>query len=234
MRKEKFHIDHIYHVYNRGVDKRKIFLDNSDYHRFLDFARVYRYKDLRLRALNRKNLARLSFAKLEEMAEPLVEILAYILMKNHFHFIVRQLKEDGITKFMHKLCTLYTMCFNEKYKRKGCLLEGPFKAISVTSDDYLFYLSFYIHSHPVEFISPRWKEGRFKNKKEAIQKMEEYKWSSYSVYLGRRDELVNRKFLLDCFKKGNSDGIEEYKNFVEDGLIEGYKRLAEIQDILLD
>lgn len=235
MRKESFNNNNIYHIYNRGVDKRTIFLDNNDYRRFLDFARVYCYEDLRLRSLQRKDLARLSLAKLSQMATPLVEILAYVLVKNHFHFILRQLVENGITKFMHKLGTLYTMCFNEKYERTGSLFEGPFKAISVLEDNYLFYLSFYIHLHPAEFVDAKWKEGKIKNWKEIIRAIEEYKWSSYPVYLGKReDELVSKEFILGCFKKPNNDGVKEYKKFIEEGLNEGNKRFKKIEEILLD
>lgn len=232
MRKESFDNNNIYHIYNRGVDKRSIFLDNDDYRRFLDFTRVYRYEDLRLRSLQRKDLARLSLAKLNQIAAPLVEILAYILIENHFHFIVRQLIDNGITKFMHKLGTLYTMCFNEKYERTGRLFEGPFKAISILEDNYLFYLSFYIHLHPAEFVNSKWIEGKIKNWKEIIKVIEDYKWSSYPIYLNKRKgDLVNTEFILDCFKRTDSDGVKEYKKFIEEGLNEGNKRFKQIEDV---
>lgn len=235
MRKESFNNNNIYHIFNRGVDKRNIFLDNKDYCHFLDSVRIYRHKDLRFKSLEKKDLAKLSLVKLDNIAKPLVEILAYVLVKNHFHFILRQLVEKGITEFMHKLGTLFTMYFNEKYERTGSLFEGPFKAISVLEDNYLFYLSFYIHLHPAEFVDAKWKEGKIKNWKEIIRAIEEYKWSSYPVYLGKReDELVSKEFILSCFKKPNSDGVKEYKKFIEEGLNEGNKRFKKIEEILLD
>ncbi len=234
MRKEIFSTDNIYHIYNRGVDKRNIFLDDDDYRRFLDFVRVYRFQDLRFRSLQKKKLARLSLASLNETAQPMVEVLAYILVGNHFHFIVKQLMDNGISSFMHKLGTLYTMCFNEKYKRTGRLFENPFKAISVPEDTYLFYLSFYIHLHPAELVAPKWKKGKIKNWKEIIEAIEEYKWSSYPVYLGKKeDKLVSKEFILNCFKKATTNGVKEYKKFTEDGLDETNKRFKRIEEFLL-
>ena len=235
MRKESFKNNGIYHIYNRGVDERDIFLNEDDFRRFLDFAKVYRYKNLRLRSLGKKKSTKRSLANLDQAIKPMVEILAYVLVKNHFHIILRQLAKDGITKFMHKLGSLYTLWFNEKHTRTGRLFEGSFKAISVPEDTYLFYLSFYIHLHPAEFITPKLKGGKIRNRDEIIIVMEEYRWSSYPVYLEKRkDELLNTKFILDYFKRPNSNSIEEYKKFIEGGLDEGDKRFKEIEGLLLD
>ncbi len=237
MRKESFKNNNIYHIFNRGADERDIFLDGDDYQRFLDFARVYRYKNLRLRALQSQKMTKLSPTSLNRIARPLVEVWAYVLVKNHFHFILRQLVRNGITKFMHKLGTLYTLYFNEKHKKPGRLFEGPFKAISVPENNHLFLLSFYIHLHPAEFLAvPKLKGGKIKNWEEMLIAMEEYKWSSYSVYLGRKEnKLVSQDFILNCFKKSkNSDGVKEYKKFIEEGLREGNKRLQKIEELLLD
>lgn len=237
MRKRNFENKGIYHIYNRGVDGQGIFLDGDDYQRFLDFAKVYRYKNLRLRALESKKLVKLNPASLDRLARPLVEVLAYVLVKNHFHFILRQMVRSGITKFMHKLGTLYTLRFNEKHKRSGRLFEGSFKSISVPEDNHLFCLSFYIHLHPAEFIAtPKLRGGKIKNWEEMLIAMEEYKWSSYRIYLGKQeDKLVNPKVILNYFKKSkNSDGAEEYKEFIEQGLREGNKRLQKIEELLWD
>ena len=101
--------------------------------------------------------------------EKMIEIICYCLMPNHIHFLIRQLKENGISKFMGQISNSYTKYFNTKYTRVGPLLQGPFKAVLIESDEQLIHVSRYIHLNPIV-------SGIVKN-------LEDYPWSSYLEYI---------------------------------------------------
>ena len=178
MHKPYFAIGQIYHVYNRGVEKRTIFQNNGDYFRFIHDLFEFNDEQPVIPINSRFALAKPSTLKPAQLAqslevEPLkikplprrkrkllVEILAFCLMPNHFHLLLRQKAENGIPLFMQKLGTGYTMSFNKKYERVGPLFQGSFKAVAVDKDVYFSHLPFYIHANPVELVAPNWhKEG---------------------------------------------------------------------------
>jgi len=180
LRKIKFVQREFYHLYNRGNSKQIIFKDKGDYKHFIgllyacnqteNFKADNLQKDEGLFNVKRKNL--------------LVNIGAYCLMPNHFHILITQIEDDGISKFMKKLLTGYVMYFNKKYKRTGSLFEGRFKSEHVNNDNYLKYLYSYIHLNPVKLIQKDWKESGIKNKKEVLDFLKNYKYSSYLDYFG--------------------------------------------------
>ena len=195
-------IDGIYHVYNRGVEKRIIFPTEGDYTRFIRS----------LFELNDKNPVQKLYvpkkfksqvipeAKLPELRKPrelLVEILAFCLMPNHFHLILREIKEGGTRTFMHKLGTGYTNFFNQKYERVGSLFQGPYKIISVTNDSHLLYLPYYVHLNPLDLVQPEWRDGIIKDIEKATQYLEDYRWSSLPDYWGIKNypSVTQRGFL---------------------------------------
>ncbi len=126
--------------------------------------------------------------------ELLVDICAYCLMPNHFHLLLRERVEGGISRFMQKLTTAYTMYFNKRYERSGTLLQGRFKATHASRDEYLSYLVAYIHLNPVKLIEPLWKESGIADRDYAEDYLASYTFSSYPDYLGQ-DRAQNR--LLD-------------------------------------
>lgn len=142
----------IYHVYNRGVEKRNIFLDEQDYAVFLHLLKYY------LSPTDPKNVHPLmkfqnfSIIRPRPLAniEKEVNLIEYCLMPNHFHLVLQQISMDGITKLMRRIATTYAIYFNKRYKRVGYLFQGPYKAILVNNDSYLLHLSRYIHLNPVE------------------------------------------------------------------------------------
>lgn len=151
MRKISFADGEFYHVYNRGTDKRTIFLDDQDFNRFLqsmvEFNNLDPVGGLFVNSF-RKKLLRGSASKFDELTgkdEKLVEIIAYCLNSNHFHFVLKQVSEKGIEKFMQRLGTGYTMYFNHKYNRTGVLFQGKFKAVHVDSNEYLLHVSAYVN-----------------------------------------------------------------------------------------
>ena len=130
LRKQSFAPNEFYHLYNRGTDKRIIFIDKKDYKHFLFLMYVCNTeKNIELRNI-RENFDR---------GETIINIGAYCLMPNHFHILVHEKTNNGISKYMLKLMTSYSMYFNKKYKRTGKLYEGVFKSTHATSDNYLKY-----------------------------------------------------------------------------------------------
>lgn len=134
MRKQPILTGEYYHIYNRGVDKRDIFTDESDLSRFIESVREFNTVDAvgSLANLRKTRIA----PKALSLSEPLVSIIVYCFNPNHFHFILKQLTDGGIAKFMQKLQAGYTHYFNVKNTRTGVLLQGTFKAHLIKSDNY--------------------------------------------------------------------------------------------------
>lgn len=186
LRKTSFVSGEFYHIYNRGNNKQVILHDDADYHRFLK---------LLYTANSEKNLVIRNFSKEVyqlERGERLVSIGAYCLMPNHFHILVTQTEKGDIAKFMHKLCTAYSMYYNNKYQRTGKLFEGKFKSEYADNDRYLKYLFSYIHLNPLKIKDPDWKNKSAG--KRAKDFLDTYKFSSYADYIGKERE---DKIILD-------------------------------------
>lgn len=201
-RKNNFAVDEYYHIYNRGTDKRVIFQDEHDYNRFA--ALLYVANSVDSVDISKHFSEGRSFAELLSIPrkETLVDIGAYCLMPNHFHLLLREKKEGGISSFMKKLATAYSMYFNKKNKRSGALFEGRFKERHADTDEYLKYLFSYIHLNPVKIIDPKWKEQGITDRVAAKKYLGEYQYSSYLDYVGmKRNEtiIINRKSFPDYF-----------------------------------
>lgn len=201
--------DNYYHIYNRGVDKRRIFMNRVHYSRFLEtINNLLTYGQAKATINGSQSLAfnkKLSF-------------ICYCLLPNHHHFLIKQLEDNAISKFMHKLNTSYTKYFNLNHHRTGRLYEYTFKAVHVVNDEQLLHLSRYIHLNPL--LS------------HLTSDLKTYPWSSYPDYLGIRDgKLCNKEEVLSLF--GNIDQGKKYEKFVLDQ-IEYAKRLKDIEKILLD
>jgi putative transposase len=181
LRKQIFASGEFYHLYNRGTEKRIIFLDKRDYEHFLLLMYICNsMKSMELRYIS-KNFNR---------GETIVDIGAYCLMRNHFHILVHEKIEGGISKYMRKLMTGYSMYFNKKYKRTGKLYEGVFKSTHVSGDRYLKYLYSYIHLNPAKLIEKNWKEKVNKNKK-LLEYIFGYKYSSLQEYINKKFKILN-------------------------------------------
>lgn len=178
--------DFYYHCFNRGVDKRTIFVESTDYSRFLNSLSISNDPDtLRFK----------TGIKFE--ADRFVDIINYCLMPNHFHLTLKQVSENGISFFLHRLATSYTKYFNIKHKRSGRLFEYVFKAVEVNTDEQLIHLSRYIHLNP--YVAG------------IVKEPEEYKWSSYLDYLGLSSNIECKKDeVLKLFRSSS------YKKFVDD------------------
>jgi len=203
-----------YHIYNRGVEKRIIFLDQQDYAVFLSYLKEYliikNEKELQERLSDPKTLwiekdKILRRLRLNNFYEE-ITLLAYCLMPNHFHFFIKQKSVGAIDSFMNSLATRYTMYFNRKYKRVGHLYQGVYKAVLITSEPQFLHLSRYIHQQAL--ASRKSLQGQ------ALRSLQEKQPCSYPEYLGKRKtEWIHPEEVLFYFSKENPR--LSYENFVK-------------------
>jgi putative transposase len=218
-RKFRFSEGEYYHIYSRGVEKREIFLDNNDRERFLRLLFLANSKKP-IRFTDFKNL---SYSEIDR-GELRTAIGAFCFMPNHFHLLIRETKEGGVSAFMGKLLTAYSMYFNKKNERTGSLFEGAFRAEHVDSDNYLKYLFAYIHLNPVKLIDPDWKENGIQDKETVLKYLEKYQYSSYSEYKGvvrEENAIISRESFPEYFvePKDFDELIHDWLEYnKEDGL----------------
>lgn len=204
-------INEFYHVYNRGTEKRKIFITKNDYERFV----ILLYLANSVNPI-RIDMRRDSFKDLLEIdrGKNFVDIGAYCLMPNHFHLLLKEKTENGISLFMQKLTTAYTMYFNKKHERNGVLFQGVFKAEHLKNDNYLKYIYSYIHLNPIKLIDPTWKEKGIKNLSKTEKFLEQYQYSSYGEYINiDREEkvIINKEAFPEYFE--NADDFQKTVKF---------------------
>lgn len=198
----------IYHVYNRGVEKRNIFLDEQDYAVFLHLLKYY------LSPIDPKGVHPLMEFQNFTVVRPRplaniekeVNLITYCLMPNHFHLILQQISVDGVTKLLRRVATTYSMYFNKRYKRVGYLFQGKYKAALVETDSYLLHLSRYIHLNPSELTR---------------SDLVSYPYSSYKYFIGlAKAGWIKPDLILAYFDKSKLlpflHKYPSYKNFVEE------------------
>lgn len=255
--RRSFTTNEFYHVFDRGVDKRKIFLDKRDYIRFVhdlyefndinpapEFSRRYREEKEEEKAKNVGSrvshitshitaYAEQAFCTEERKHMELVKIHGFVLMPNHHHLVLEQIREGGISLFMRKLHGGYTNAFNSRHERKGHLFQGPFKSVHVENDVYLGFLICYLHSNPLDLWKINWKKNKLTDleTKGALKFLEKYRWSSHLDYLGKKNfpSVINREFLLEFF-----DGREGYRNFFVDWLSQYKKNIDYVKELIFD
>lgn len=202
--------DQFYHIYNRGVNKGLIFKGARDHQRFIKALAYYQLEGPKPKFshFTSSSLVR------PDPNKKIVEIISYCLMPNHFHLLVRQTKNNGISEFISKLTNSYTKYFNTKRARVGPLLQGQFKAVLVETDEQLLHLSRYIHLNPLVSL--------------LISDLSKYQWSSYAEFNQEKEGLCNKQVILSEFKSPYA-----YRQFVMDRADYG-KNLEVIKHKLLD
>ena len=183
----------LYHLLNRGVDKRDIVLDEEDRVRFVHDLFVMNDRQ----AVLHPELA----GRRDERTprELLVRIHCFCLMGNHYHILASEVSKNGIPLFMKKLNMGYARYFNEKYERSGALWQGKYKKKLIERDAHFLYIPYYIHLNPLDFAFPEWREGKVRNPQKALEYLETYRWSSHLDYLGEKNfpSLTEREFLAE-------------------------------------
>lgn len=198
-----------YHVFNRGVDQRPTYRGFSDYHRFLKTINFYRFSSPQIKLsyfLRQSKKIRVDFLnKLTLSKKFLVEIFAFCFMPNHFHFLIQQIANNGLSNFLRLCQNSYTKYFNTKNHRSGALFQGQFKAVRLETEEQFIHLSRYIHLNPYTSYVVK-----------SLDQLFSYPWSSLPEYLSidvkrKVDELniVDKSIILNQFKS-----IDNYKKFI--------------------
>jgi len=203
----------VYHVFNRSISEFVIFNNDSEYSRMKDVIQFYQLEKhaTKFSQAGTKTLKSLSVKSLN--AEKLAEIICYSPMPTHLHFVLKQLKDGGVSRFMNNILNSYTRYFNIKHNRKGPLWESRFKKVLVKTDEQLLHLTRYIHLNPVTAY--------------LVNKPEEWKWSSYQDYIFKKERSIYRYDDVLDIKP------DSYKIFVEDRI--SYQReLAKIKRLVFD
>lgn len=173
---------YVYHVYNRGVERRPIFTSSREYQRFIDIMQYYQFTNTSVRyskylqqpLVVRKNI----FSDLQSNPKS-IDVYAYSLMPNHFHLLIRQNFNEGISKFLANISNSFSKYFNTKHDRVGPLLQGTFKAVLIETEEQLLHVSRYIHINPVSSLII------------AIEMLDAYPWSSLPTYLGKNSSTLS-------------------------------------------
>lgn len=211
--RKQYYENGYYHIYNRGVEKRNIFQDQQDYGVFLSYLKEYLLPKDEKKLQTRLAEESLSWIEKSKILRSLklnnffneVNLLAYCLMPNHFHFFVKQKSAGSIDKFMNSLCTRYTMYFNKRHGRVGPLYQGVYKAVSISSEPQLLHLSRYIH-----------RQSLVSKSQKGVAFLKQDQPSSYPEYLGKRKtEWIYTEEVLSYFNADNS--ILSYESFVNQG-----------------
>ncbi|OGZ99804.1 MAG: hypothetical protein A3C07_02200 [Candidatus Sungbacteria bacterium RIFCSPHIGHO2_02_FULL_47_11] len=206
MRTTRIALGEYYHIFDRGNNKQQIFTDKRDWIRFL-FLIIHLQSPITFQNIGRqvssfvKNRAfNISQEEIKEIVENRsVELINFSLMPNHFHTTIQETKEGGISAYMQRVLCGYTKYFNTRYEKSGHVFQGPFKAVHITTNEQLLYLSAYIHRNPKEL-------SQWKNKEHL------FPWSSYRDYTeeNRWGGLLKYEVITKQIPRG-----KEYKKFVE-------------------
>ena len=207
-RRIPFQIDEWFHCYNRGIDKRVVYESEDDAERFLRLLYLANSTNpLRLDELSKSTDKIMAYPR----SRALVSVGAYCLMSNHYHLLLKEIHEGGISQFMQKLGTAYAMYFNIKYERAGNLFVKPFRSRHVGEDRYFQHVVNYIHLNPAETFESGWKVGAVKSMKRIERKIREYRYSSLPDYAGERRTITA---IL------SSDGFDVYRNISTKKMLE--------------
>lgn len=205
-----------YHIFNRAVSKQVIFHDLSDYTRFL-FLILYLQAPVKILHIGRtvedfrsyfgQSRALTTGYEQEIVKKRMVELVAFCIMPNHFHLILKELEEDSIAAYMQRVLTAYAKYHNTKYEKSGHVFQGPYGAVHIEDDRQLLYLSAYIHRNPREIS--KW-----------LNKEDHYQWSSYQDFIGesRWGDLLLSDIVIGQFKNK-----EEYHEFVKTSTAKVFK-----------
>ncbi len=212
--------DGIYHIYNRGVERRKIFTNKREYTRFIELIDYYRHHKPPIRFskfltinVNERNQYH---QKLSTLAIS-VDVLAFCLMPNHFHLLLRQTIDKGISKFLSYISNGYAKYFNIKYHRVGPLFQSAFKAIFIETDEELMHVSRYIHLNSIASSLVK------------TDSLFTYPWSSLIDYMKTEEHgFIEKSTVLDLFLSPKT-----YKQFILDQV--GYaKTLERMKHVLFE
>lgn len=233
LRKENFAPDEFYHIYNRTLFNIPVFKNRKNCERLMQALLLANsthssqaFQFLR----NNENATIEDALEIAKNGEKFVDVICYTIMPNHYHLLLKERQENGITGFVHKCNISVAKYINTKMERRGPLFESLFKSKHISSNKYLLHLSLYIHLNPLDIISGKeWREGKLQNWTMAKKKLLAYPWSSLKSFLeNKKDDLIisGTEIITDQF-----DGKKDYELFLQRWSEES---LETIKDIAID
>ena len=214
--------DQIYHVYNRSVAQQPIFRNKREYNIFLNLIVYYKFVSppMRFSFLSRldKEEKAMLIENLYKSNNNLVNIYAFCVMPNHYHFLLRQKQEKGIMNFIRLIQNSYAHYLNIKIKRFGSVFQSPYKAKRVENDEQFLHIARYIHLNPLTTYlvgSPK--------------DLESYEWCSFKDY----SEEKSRKWVDTSFLMAFHKDKEKLKKFTIDQ-VDYQRKLEKIKHLLID
>lgn len=185
----------MWHALNRGVDGRDLFLDSQDYARFVH--NLYEFNDAApasnmSRDFGSPGMSELGNSSRRNDRKLLVDIHGWVPMKNHYHLLLSERIDGGISLFLRKINVGYANYFNERYGRKGTLFQGRTKKILIEHHSHFLYILHYLHLNPLDYLegAEKWRlrsKGSIKSVGEALKYLDSYRWSSYFDYTGKKN-----------------------------------------------
>lgn len=214
----------VFHILNRGVEKRKIFYSEEDYFRFVNG--LYDFNDTKYalpypQRCKLRKIEGVGHAMSKSAKKEIVDLLCWCVMPNHPHNLVMEKIDKGASLFSKKVFGGYTKYINEKYNRSGVLFQGRSKIIPVKHDSHFIHLPFYIMANPIELIEPDWRENGIKNLEKIMRHLENYRWSSFPDLIGKENFpfLINKNLFYELFQTNEG---KFQKDFIE--WLKSYKR----------
>ena len=205
------------HICNRGVEKRKIFLSEDDYLRFVTNLLFQNNKSGKIRVRKKDPLQ--DVQEILSRRTKLVEILKWTLLPNHYHLLLYEVSEGGILEFTKRLGNAYTKYFNTKNKgRSGYLFQNSAKIIPISKNSQFLYIPIYIDLNPVDLISPNWKNRKNNNPKKILNFLKSYRWSSLRDYFQGSEfgSAINKKLFYELFDTNLKEYEKDLEGFIRD------------------
>lgn len=211
-----------YHIFNRGVNKQPIFSGTKTYSRCLDLINYYQNTETPVKFSTlikiNKELQKEIWDSIAQNNQKLVDVVCFCLMPNHFHLILKQVVDGGISKFMSNFQNSYSRYFNLKNGRSGPLLQGKFQAVRIEDGEQLLHVNRYIHLNPYTGYVVK-----------ELKQLENYPWSSLAEYFIESDkQITTKKEILDFFKT-----VDDYKKFLFDQA-DYQRKLNQIKHLILE
>ena len=212
----------LWHILNRGVDGRDLFLDSQDYARFVHT--LYEFNDTTSSYNLRRRLGPSGMFDLRSRtSEQLVDIHGWVLMKNHYHLLLSERVEGGMSLFLRKVNVGYANYFNERYSRQGALFQGRTKKVLIENEAHFLYILHYIHLNPLDYLqgADGWRvrsKSGIANLKEAFAYLDSYRWSSYLDYSGKKNfpSILTSSFFKEALGDPHKATIAYLKDIASD------------------
>jgi putative transposase len=206
-------IGDIKHIFNRGINKNDIFIDDSDRRRFVESLYKFNNEGTAIRSEAE------SFFDNPPPQEKIVEILKWTLMPNHFHLLLQEKVDGGISEFTRRLGNGYTKYFNIKHKKSGFLFQNRTKMVLLENNRQFLYIPYYVDLNVLDINSPNWKQEGLKDIDKALTSMKNYRWSSFSDYFDSQERnfscVINKKLFYDLFDCDKKYYKKELRDFIK-------------------